>query len=177
VGGVQATLGDLFRIGRATDHGVGGVTIDEPAIPDCRGRLSPFCDVTQRALQAEPPGADGRRRVLRGSQALRLVQFTDPIRSFTLHPFGQSQQPTSPHYDDQSRLAAEPRLKPTWFERAELMRNLESVRVLDTSGGGTEGAKPVVDRRSGDDPPAHRAQASRAAASSLEPYRAAGSAP
>jgi acyl-homoserine-lactone acylase len=133
VGGVQATLGDLFRIGRTTDHGVGGATIDQPAIADCRARLSPFCDVTQRALQAGPPDSSGRRRVVRGSQALRLVQFTDPIRSFTLHPFGQSHHPSSPHHDDQSRLAAEPRLKPAWFARAELMHNLESVRVLDTT--------------------------------------------
>jgi hypothetical protein len=134
-GGEQATLGDRFRIGRGGAHGIGGVTIDEPKIPDCRARRSPFCDVTMRALQADPPGTDGRRRVTRGSQALRLVQFTDPIRSYTLHPYGQSQDPQSPHYDDQSKLAAEPRLKPTWFERGELMQHLESVRVLEVSGG------------------------------------------
>ena len=58
-GGEQATLGDLFRIGRGGEHGIGGVTIDEPAIPDCRARLSPFCDVTQRALLA---GAARRER-------------------------------------------------------------------------------------------------------------------
>ena len=133
-GGVNAELGELFRVGRTGGHGIGGVTIDEPAIIDCRARLSPYCDVTQRALRADAPDAEGKRRVLSGSQALRLVQFTDPIRSFTLHPWGQSHDPSSPHYDDQSRLAAEARLKPTWFERADLLQHLESVRVLDTGG-------------------------------------------
>jgi acyl-homoserine lactone acylase PvdQ len=132
-GGERATLGDRFRIGRDGGHGIGGVTIDEPAIPDCRARLSPYCDVTMRALQADPADDSGRRRVARGSQALRLVQFTDPIRSFTLHPWGQSHDPRSPHHDDQSALAAEPRLKPTWFERSELMENLESARVLEVT--------------------------------------------
>jgi acyl-homoserine lactone acylase PvdQ len=74
--------------------------------------------------------------VARGSQSMRLVQFTDPIRSFTVHPWGHSQDPTSPHYDDQSRLVSEGRLKPTYFERADLLRHLESVRVLDTGARG-----------------------------------------
>jgi acyl-homoserine lactone acylase PvdQ len=142
-GGEKKTLGDLFRIGRGGDHPIGGVTIDEPAIPDCRARLSPFCDVTERALRADPPGADGRRRVTRGSQALRLVQFTDPIRSFTLHPYGQSQVAGSPHYDDQSRLASLPRLKPTYFDRSDLLQHLESVRVLDT--GRLRNSEPSAD--------------------------------
>jgi hypothetical protein len=133
-GGERATLGDRFRIGRTGGWGIGGVTIDEPTILDCRARLSPYCDVTMRALQADQPDSSGHRRVTRGSQALRLVQFTDPIRSFTLHPWGQSHDPSSPHHDDQSALAAEPRLKPTWFERGELMQHLESVRVLEVSG-------------------------------------------
>ncbi len=141
-GGERATLGDRFRIGRGGGHGVGGVTIDEPAIDDCRARLSPFCDVTLRALLAGPPDAGGQRRVLRGSQSLRLVQFTDPIRSFTLHPYGQSQDPQSPHYDDQSKLAAEARLKPTWFERGELLQHLESVLVLEVSGAAGSSAAP-----------------------------------
>jgi acyl-homoserine-lactone acylase len=131
-GGKRNVLGDVFRIGRSGDYPIGGVTIDEPAIPDCRGRLSPYCDVTERALQADPPDDRGRRRVTRGSQALRLVQFTVPIRSATLHPYGQSQVPGSPHYDDQSKLASQAKLKPTFFNRHELMGNLESVRLLDT---------------------------------------------
>jgi acyl-homoserine lactone acylase PvdQ len=133
-GGEQAVLGDRFRIGRNGGWGIGGVTIDEPAILDCRARLSPYCDVTMRALRADQADASGQRRVARGSQALRLVQFTDPIRSFTLHPWGQSHDPESPHHDDQSALAGEPRLKPTWFERGELMQHLESARVLEASG-------------------------------------------
>jgi hypothetical protein len=147
-GGETKTLGDLFRIGRAGDHPIGGVTIDEPAIPDCRARLSPFCDVTERALRADLPGADGRRRVTRGSQALRLVQFTDPIRSFTLHPYGQSQVEGSPHYDDQSRLASLPRLKPTYFDRSDLLQHLESVRVLET-GAVADPGTVAADGRSG----------------------------
>jgi acyl-homoserine lactone acylase PvdQ len=140
-GGAHAMLGDVFRVGRQGGFAIGGVTIDEPALPACGGRLSPFCDVTQRALDAGPADEHGRRRVVSGSQSLRLVQFTDPIRSFTVHPYGQSQDASSPHWDDQSRLHAERRLKPTYFDHADLLEHLESARGLDTAAGRVDAAR------------------------------------
>ncbi len=80
-GGEQATLGERFRIGRDGGHGIGGVTIDEPAIPDCRARLSPFCDVTLRALQADAAGL--RRTAARHARlagaASGAVHRSDPF--------------------------------------------------------------------------------------------------
>jgi len=60
-----------------------------------------------------------------------LAIFTDPIQSFTLHNFGQSAHPESPHFVDQARLSSERRLKPVYFERSELMKHVTSTLTLD----------------------------------------------
>ena len=92
------------------------------------------CIFTLRAMSTfSPPDSLGLRHVQIGSRLLRLVQFTDPIRSYTLHNFGQSENPDSPHYVDQAQLTSERRLKPTYFDTAELMNHVVSTRVLDVS--------------------------------------------
>ena len=44
---------------------------------------------------------------------------------------GQSENPDSPYYVDQARLTSERRLKPTYFDTAELMNHVVSTKVLD----------------------------------------------
>ncbi|WP_419949163.1 penicillin acylase family protein [Candidatus Palauibacter sp.] len=132
-GSVDRTLGDVFRIGRGgRTWPLGGLSIlDRSGGGGCAVDLG--CVFTLRAMTAGAPDSLGLRHVQSGSRLLRLVQFTDPIRSFTLHNYGQSENPDSPHYVDQARLTSERRLKPTYFDPAELMNHVVSTEVLDVS--------------------------------------------
>ena len=131
-GSVDRTLGDVFRIGRGGRTwplgGRGIVNLGGGA--PCALELA--CVVTLRAMGSfTPPDSLGLRQVEIGSRLLRLVQFTDPIRSYTLHNYGQSENPDSPHYVDQAQLTSERRLKPTYFDVAELMNHVVSTEVIE----------------------------------------------
>jgi penicillin amidase/acyl-homoserine-lactone acylase len=43
----------------------------------------------------------------------------------SVHAYGASSRPSSPHYNDQSKLFVEHQLKPTWHEQAELDQHSE----------------------------------------------------
>jgi acyl-homoserine lactone acylase PvdQ len=133
VGGIDAKLGDTFRIGRGGESWpIGGVSILPEGVPQCRVPIEwdRYCPVTVRAMTFGQKDAHGQRWPVIGSRVLRLVIFTNPIQTFTLHPFGQSQDPKSPHYNDQSQLSSEHRLKPGYFEKADLMKHLASTEVI-----------------------------------------------
>jgi acyl-homoserine lactone acylase PvdQ len=137
-GSVDLQYGAVFRIRRdATRASLplgGGFPMHIEPYSACRDLESPAfaCVLTQRAFSFGQPDGEGRRYVQAGSRALRLVAFTDPIRSFSLHLYGQSDDPASAHYDDQIALASGRRLKPTYFNPDELAGHLESARVLAT---------------------------------------------
>jgi acyl-homoserine lactone acylase PvdQ len=67
-----------------------------------------------------------------GQNWTQLVQFRPgAVRSWSATPYGQSDDPASPHYADQAaKLYSPSRLKPTWFQAADLQGNIESTRVL-----------------------------------------------
>jgi acyl-homoserine-lactone acylase len=126
-GDKEATLGDLLRIGIGEkDYPVGGL---------CLGPLSMslgYTEETMRAFSVRPkPGARKPFRVEFGSRLLRLIVFTRPIQSFTVHNFGQSDDPASPHYDDQARLLTSLRkVKRIHFERDALQAHIKSQITL-----------------------------------------------
>lgn len=134
-GSIDRTLGDVFRIGRGgRTWPLGGLSIMPPGTAGVGCALELTCIFTLRAMSTfSPPDSLGLRHVQIGSRLLRLVQFTDPIRSYTLHNFGQSENPDSPHYVDQAQLTSERRLKPTYFDTAELMNHVVWTKVLDVS--------------------------------------------
>jgi len=129
----ETALGDEFRVGPGSQTWpLGGVSI----LPKNRGNCEiPIqwdwaCLVTLRAMTFSQPDSTGRRRAFLGSRALRLVSFEKPIRSYSLHLFGQSGEHKSPHYIDQIPLASERRLKPEYFESAELEGHVVSTTRL-----------------------------------------------
>lgn len=133
-GGLARTLGDEFRIGRgATTFPIGGVSAAPADLRRCEGlaSLDLVCSMTLRAFTAGAPDSTGHRLVYLGSRLLRLVAFTEPLQSFTLHNFGQSQRPDSPFRMDQARLSSERRLKPVLFDKADLLRHATSELTLD----------------------------------------------
>jgi acyl-homoserine lactone acylase PvdQ len=110
---------------------LGGESINLTEVPSCIADISPLCERTMRAFASGPPDDNGHRRAYRGNHAVRLVVFSDPIQSYSLKVYGQSDDPSSPHFDDQAELASEKRFKKTFFEWNELQGNIESTVVLD----------------------------------------------
>ena len=67
-----------------------------------------------------------------GQNWTQLVQFRrGAVRSWSTTPFGESDDPSSPHYTDQAeKLFSRDQLKPTWFQPSELEGNIESTKIL-----------------------------------------------
>jgi acyl-homoserine lactone acylase PvdQ len=67
-----------------------------------------------------------------GQNWTQLVQFRrGAVRSWSATPYGQSDDPASPHYTDQAEKIFSPGyLKPTWFQPTELEGNIEATEVL-----------------------------------------------
>jgi len=120
-GSTEVSLGEVYRIGRGgSSWPIGGVKFE------AGGQEV----TTMRAMQAAAPDPDGLRWVFAGQRQPCLTIFSDPIRSFTSAPYGQSDRAQSPHYADQAHLASERLLKPTYFNREDLLKHVESKRVL-----------------------------------------------
>lgn len=131
LGGIDVPLGRVFRIGRGErSWPLGGETIDMPQISDCLASVSPLCERTVRAFVSGLANGTTERRATRGSTAMRLVFFTTPIEAYSLRVYGQSDDPASPHFDDQAKLSSERLMKPMYFEREQLQGHIESTRVL-----------------------------------------------
>lgn len=135
-GGINVAYGDVFRMGATMERSVpigGGHSADFQGHFVCRALEQPAysCAITMRAFGFGDPDEKGRRLAVSGSRAIRLVEFTKPLKSYTLHNFGQSTDPKSPHRDDQSRqLSTDGQLKSTYFNASELAGHIQSTKVL-----------------------------------------------
>ena len=113
-GGFEATFGDVFRVGREDSE-------DGVSWPVGGGSLGEAGMATLRAVGFSPARADGRRWGNRGQTSTEVVILSNPIRSYTQPPIGQSDRPDSPHYRDQAEKLFSPgAMKSGWFTREEL---------------------------------------------------------
>jgi acyl-homoserine lactone acylase PvdQ len=114
-GGLDVAYGDLFRVGR-TD------AADNVSWPVGGGSHRYEGMATLRAVGFEAEREDGTRWGRNGQTSTEVVILTDPIQSFTQPPIGQSDRPDSPHYRDQAEKLFSPgKLKPSWFQKQELL--------------------------------------------------------
>ena len=89
--------------------------VDLP-VGGCSGDLGCF-----RVLWFQEHEEDPRRLQVRGGDGWVLaVEFGDLPRAFSVLAYGQSNRPTSPHYNDQLALFARNRMKPVAFTEADI---------------------------------------------------------
>lgn len=123
-GELEVPYGRVFRIGRAGSprtFPVGGGSLSGMSAPRAVGF---------KKLD------DGKSWIgASGQTATQVVLLTDPPQSFSLLPLGESDDPSSPHFDDQAeKLMQFRRLKPTYFLKKEgpdgLLQHATSTEVL-----------------------------------------------
>jgi acyl-homoserine-lactone acylase len=115
---LDATWGDKFRVGR-----------DGRSWP--LGGGGDYGTRTLRNISYGPEREDHTRWGNAGQTSTQIVVLSQPIRSWTQPPIGQSDHPDSPHYADQAaRLLSERRMKETWWMPEDLAGNILSRQVL-----------------------------------------------
>jgi acyl-homoserine lactone acylase PvdQ len=81
---------------------------------------------TVNAFYTIKPEGSKRRFGVAGRANTAVIEFGNPISARSVIPFGQSQDPQSPHYLDQATLYFAGELKPMWSSREELEGHIES---------------------------------------------------
>ncbi len=80
------------------------------------------------AATISQPYKDGKRRTYVGESYIQLVRYsTDKVEIESIHAYGASAKPESPHYTDQMQLFVEQKLKPMTLDRAEIYKNAERI--------------------------------------------------
>ena len=81
---------------------------------------------------AESKEMPGKFVARKGSVAMMLMFMRpDGVKSFSVVPWGNSNDPASPHYRDQGReLYSQLKFKETLFKKEELLKNVQSEKVI-----------------------------------------------
>ena len=87
---------------------------------------------TLRSVRYARPDDDGISYAEGGQLCTTVVVLQEGnVRSYSATPYGQSNDPDSPHHADQAeKLFSVGRLKPTWYRKADLLEHLESSKTL-----------------------------------------------
>jgi len=119
-GTLRVPYGRYFRVGRE-----GG----ERTWPVGGGTLTDVGMATPRAITFVPTGTMMLGRA--GQSATHIVILTKPPRSYSVVPLGHSDDPRSPHWDDQAeRLFSQGRAAPTYFLRRDELQRHVTVRQV-----------------------------------------------
>ena len=130
-GGCQTMVADLGRIdipyGEAYRCGRRGGKRTAPAEGGSIDGIA-----TPRAISFSGERTQGYRLMSGGQCATQIVLMTRPPKSWTAAPLGQSDDPGSPHFDDQAiELVGHRKMKSTYFkDKAALLQDLESEKGL-----------------------------------------------
>ncbi len=118
-GSLDATYGDMFRVGR-----------DDVSWP--LGGGGDYGTTTLRNIGYGRERVDHTRWGDHGQTSTEIIVLSKPVRSWTYVPIGQSDRPSSPHYRDQAEKLFSPcKLKPTWWQPEDLVEHIESRTVVE----------------------------------------------
>lgn len=121
-GTVRVSLGEIFRVGRSgTALPLGGYGFSTGG----------HGERTLRSMQcSQGLWERGNCHADFGQRHPMLTIFGQTVQSWTAIPYGQNRDPASRHHSDQSRLASEGQLKPTYLHWKELEPRITETTVL-----------------------------------------------
>ncbi|HET9529167.1 MAG TPA: acylase [Blastocatellia bacterium] len=109
-GSLEVMWGDVHRLRRGgLDVPIGGLTDDFGAF----------------RIVGYAPDKDGKLAAMGGDSYVLAVEFTSPPTAYTIVAYSQTDDPSSPHHTDQSKLFADEKWKRAWFTEEEIKKNLE----------------------------------------------------
>jgi acyl-homoserine lactone acylase PvdQ len=113
---LDAKYGDKFRVGR-----------DDQSWPVGGGGDKGLGMRTLRSVGFEDERDDHTAWGRNGQTSTQVVVLSQPVKSWTAPPIGQSDRPDSPHYRDQAEKVFSPQtMKSTWWMPEELNDHIES---------------------------------------------------
>ena len=127
-------FGEVFRLGPpdASAPAVGGaIWTYEPELDWELDDLLAAMEAPLRVFNVfTEPDEEGSRYALSGGRSLRLTVLSDPVESYSVVLWGQSELSDSPHHADQARLASESRVRRISFTLDDLRPHIVSEREV-----------------------------------------------
>jgi acyl-homoserine-lactone acylase len=118
----RVAWGEVNRLQRVHTGGDEPFSDARPSLP-VAGASGPFGIVFN--FYARPERGQKRRYGYLGDTYVSVVEFGAEPQARSLLVFGESADPASPHYLDQSRFYAAGEMKPSWFTLPEIKRHAE----------------------------------------------------
>jgi acyl-homoserine-lactone acylase len=109
--------GEIPALGEVQRHVRGDINLPLAGFPDVL------------AANYNEEWKDGRYKPWVADSYVHFAQWKDGklVRMETLHPFGASTRPDSPHYTDQMQLYADQKTKPMTLDKATIMSEAKSI--------------------------------------------------
>ncbi len=109
-GKLDVVWGDLHRLRRGNlDVPIGGLTDEYGAF----------------RIVGYTTARDGKYVAVGGDSYVLAVEFTSPPTAYSIVAYSQTDDPKSPHHNDQSALFAQERWKRAWFTEEDIAKNTE----------------------------------------------------
>ena len=74
------------------------------------------------------PGEGNKYFCDAGSSFMMITAMKERVETWSIRPYGESEDPESPHFADQTRLFAERKYRKAWFYLDDVLKNLESAK-------------------------------------------------
>lgn len=130
-GHIQVEWGQIYRAKRGDESWPVSGIAREAGLVTLRA-VSVKGNATEGYASLLPPDENEGRYIVFGQGCPTVVMLKKgDVRSYSAVPYGQSEDPNSPHYTDQGRLLfSKAELKDTWFSRSRLSGHISSRKTL-----------------------------------------------